>query len=769
MTLRTKTILGIAFIEIVVLAVLVVSAMNFMSTSNERQLIQRASSSATMFAHAAKDAVLSTDLATLDDLVNEFMTLEDVAYVRILRDDKELACAGDKALLERAMQSDESLGSVDDGIFDSRTPIEVNGTPYAYVDIGFETAPISMMLKDAKKAIVGIASVEVILVAFFSFILGTYLTRGLSRLTSAVHTVRERGPGYQIQHHTKDELGEATRAFDEMSAKLEHNYQDLMSAREGAEQACNAKSRFLASMSHEIRTPMNGVLGILNILEETNLSKEQQKLVSTATESGHFLLSVINDILDFTRMESNTLILEHKTFDFRRCVESVVDSFTPTAENQNLILHCYIEGDVPSKVCGDENRIKQILLNIIGNAMKFTHEGSITVKVSAERREENKVQIYCQVQDTGIGINDQALRYLFDEFTMVDQTYSRTKEGSGLGLAICRRLCNLMDGEVTVKSKPDVGSTFTFDITLEMSDELISSPATPPRQDLINQNVSVLVAEDNRANQLVIREMFKRIGVDIDIAENGLEAVEMSSQYRYDIIFMDISMPRMDGMQACQKIRQMEQNQDNQTPIIALTAHSLAGDKEKFLESGMDDYLSKPIRLSQLVEKINLFLTEEDDTASVQKSEPPRLKEQHDAHITKVTPQNNDNKDTLGLELVDEMIIKQVIEDTSAEVLPILIDHYIEESETRLTKIYQAMDAADKEMLEFESHTLGSSALALGNRTLSNLARKIEHLCLDGQHEQAFTYKGELEQIAVASIEAIKERKQQGFNEPTAN
>lgn len=345
------------------------------------------------------------------------------------------------------------------------------------------------------------------------------------------------------------------------------------------------------------------------------------------------MLSVINDILDFTRMESNTLILEDKPFDFRHCVESVVDSFSPTASSQNLILHCYIEGTVPSKVSGDKNRVKQILLNLIGNAIKFTHEGSVTIKVRSEAVTQNKAKIVCQIQDTGIGISKSAIEYLFDEFTMVDQTYSRSKEGSGLGLAICRRLCNLMDGEVSVESEPGIGSTFTFDITLAIADDLITSPTTPPkRQELLRPDARILVAEDNKANQLVIREMFKRVGLSIDIAENGKHAVSMVQEYQYDLIFMDISMPEMDGMEACQAIRHLEDEHTANLPIIALTAHSLAGDKEKFLASGMDDYLSKPLRLSQLIEKINLFLNNDSVEDEAQRIEPSRLNEQHNTY-----------------------------------------------------------------------------------------------------------------------------------------
>ncbi|EGA68955.1 signal transduction histidine kinase [Vibrio sinaloensis DSM 21326] len=771
MSLRTKTILGIAIIEITVLVILTVSAMGFLSDSNEKQLIQRANAAASLFSHAAKDAVLSTDLATLNDLVEEFAQLDDVAYVRVLRDGKEMACAGDKQLLDRQMQQDSSLKGVSDGVFDVRAPISIGGKQYAIVDMGFETAPISAMLNNAQKALVGIATVEVLLVALFSLALGTYLTRGLTRLASAANQVGQSGPGFQLNHQGTDELSQVARAFDDMSAKLERDYIDLNAARADAEMANDSKSRFLASMSHEIRTPMNGVLGILNILEETNLSKEQRKLVTTATESGHFLLSVINDILDFTRMESNTLILESKPFDLHRCVTSVVDGFYPTATSQDLLIHCYIEPDVPIHVMGDENRIKQILLNLIGNAIKFTHDGSVRIKMSLVPSDDSQATIQCEISDTGIGISKSAIDYLFDEFTMVDQTYSRSKEGSGLGLAICKRLCNLMDGDVKVQSEPKVGSTFTFTIKLDTVSELnphVDAELKP--NNLIRNDLSILVAEDNKANQLVIREMFKRLDIEVDIAENGIIALERVKEYRYDLIFMDISMPKMDGMQACREIRSLADQTSATTPIIALTAHSLAGDKEKFLASGMNDYISKPVRLSQLVEKINLFIEERDAVTMQPLPDQSILDKPSDVldNVIQVETHHEvkpNEKERMDLELVDETVLQQMIEDTSAEVIPLLIDHYLEESHQRLEKIFVAMDSGDKETLEFEAHTLGSSSLALGNRVLSNLARKIEHLCIDGQQNNAFKLKEELQLIAEQSLQALEQRKQKGFTE----
>ncbi|MCM5507179.1 MULTISPECIES: response regulator [Vibrio] len=764
MSFRMKTILGIAFIEVVMLIALTFSAMSFLSESNEKQLIQRAHSAASMFAHAAKDAMIATDIATLDDLVQEFMTIEDITYIRVMRGDKELSSDGNEALLQRTMLIDYNLDSVVDGVFDTQVQVTNGGANYGTIDIGFEVSAINSMLTSAQKAIIGIASIEVMLVAIFSFFLGTYLTKSLVKLIEAANTVSEQGPGFQLNDQSKDELGDVARAFDDMSVKLEKSYHDLKSARFEAEQANESKSRFLASMSHEIRTPMNGVLGILNILEESKLSREQKKLVNTATESGQFLLSIINDILDFTRMESNTLRLEHKPFNFRQCVENVVETFQPSAKVRSLDLNCILDGSVPANVQGDENRVKQILHNLIGNAMKFTKEGSVTIQVHADTHEGNQVKIVCKVIDTGVGINRSAMDYLFDEFTMVDQTYSRSQEGSGLGLAICKRLCELMDGYIEAESTPSIGSTFSFSIKLELADQLISSThQSQNNTELLVSDASILVAEDNKANQLVIREMFKRMGLSMDIAENGRRAIEMVEQYHYDLIFMDISMPEMDGMETCRAIRSMTDEKTCQIPIIALTAHSLSGDKEQFLDAGMNDYLSKPIRLSQLIEKINLFLSD----GAINSAEKSDNLESESQILTQAAINHSMNQDIqVDLELVDEEVLEQMIEDTSADVLPMLIDHYIEESNERLRKIYQAMEDRDKETLEFESHTLGSSSLALGNRVLSNLARKIECMCLENHEQQAFELSEELKELAEKSLAALEYRKTLGFIEP---
>ncbi|MUK41593.1 response regulator [Aliivibrio fischeri] len=765
MTFRLKTIIGISIIQCIMLLTLVFSSVKFISDSNEQRLIARANASVHMFSNAIKDSILNNQYDKVASLMDDFITLEKICYIRIFREDGSLIVEGGPKLHEVANPDSSILHNASDGTYDVILPIITNDKTLGKVEIGFGTHGENTFLSQAKSWIYAIASIELIFVIGLSFLLGNALTRNLHKLKKAVNTVASQGPGAQVDISSIGDLGDVAQAFNSMSLKLEQNYQDLQQARNEAEAANKSKSRFLASMSHEIRTPMNAVLGLLAILKDTTLKPNQKELVNTATDSSELLLSIINDILDFSRMEANTFYLENHTFNIHKSLNSVLKTFHPQAQNKQLELSLFIADNVPTYVQGDAHRLRQILLNLVGNSLKFTDDGQIQILVNAEEHE-GRIQLHCSVQDSGIGIQQEQLEYLFDEFTMADNSFSRTHEGSGLGLAICQRLVHMMDGTITVNSQYGLGSEFSFNIQLDKAttkeiNYLLSKEKIEQKKDIEQQkncvfsDANILVVEDNHANQIVIKNTLNYAGYSIDIAQNGKEAITKAINTQYDLIFMDISMPEMDGMTATKKIRSLSDTHQNM-PIIALTAHALSGDKERFIEAGMTDYLSKPFNRSDLLECLAKYLFKEG------KQDPSFCQECDLCEFNESTeePKSMDNE----LLLVDEQIIQQIIADTDASVMPELIRFYIIESKERVETISNAAKNKDLYALEFEAHTLGSSALTLGNVALSTLAREIEIHCINQQFDDALEKTAHLPDLATLSLDALEKRNKQGFS-----
>jgi PAS domain S-box-containing protein len=405
----------------------------------------------------------------------------------------------------------------------------------------------------------------------------------------------------------KDERGHAVRMVGthmDVTARKNAEYAALR-AKEAAEAANKAKSEFLANMSHEIRTPLNGIMGMLQLLQTTSLNHEQLEYSVMAVQSTSRLTSLLSDILDLSRVEAGKMPIRPEVFDLRKKLHQSLDLFASIALQSGVELRHHFDDTLPQHVIGDPIRLQQVLTNLIGNAFKFTQRGFVSVEAyPLPARNENQLRIFFEVSDTGCGIPDEALGLLFEPFSQVSQGYTRQYQGAGLGLSICKRLVGLMGGNMAISSEVGVGTSIYFCVTLDRALELPTQDSSAQTKIALRPR-KILVAEDDEVNLFAVRNLLTKNGHEVVTAHNGHEVLERIMEQDFDLVLMDIQMPKMDGIEATRRIRATEQATGKKpVPIIAMTAYAMNGDREKLLDKGMDGYVSKPFNVKTLTELI---------------------------------------------------------------------------------------------------------------------------------------------------------------------
>ncbi len=509
---------------------------------------------------------------------------------------------------------------------------------------------------------------------------------------------------------------------------------------ERANQAERLKNSFFAMMSHEIRTPINGILGTITLLRNTKLEENQRNLTGIVQGSAESLLVIVNDVLDYSKIEAGKLELEYSDFNIKTLLDNLFGLIRPLADDKKLQLNYSIQDSIPLNLYSDPARLRQILLNFLSNAIKFTDKGGVTLLVKEDSKMVSGARmpmLRFEVIDTGMGISEESKSHLFREFSQVDGSYTRRFAGTGLGLAICRRLTDMMRGDVGVESAVGKGSTFWFAIPLTSATQaVIDQDAAQPLADK-TIIAHVLLVEDNPTNQMIAEAFLKQIGHKVDVVDNGRKAVAAAAAKNYDVVFMDIAMPEMDGFAATKAIRALPGRKN--MPIVAMTAHAMRGDREECLAIGMNDYITKPLSKEVLQQRVTLWAGK-GSMADKQQS-----------------PSAPDNMDDEVSPEISEEHFNQIVEDLGTEMIGAFSKNFHADLMATSTAMLDAAKAQRWDEVKRHAHSMKSSTLSFGLGRLSQLAAQIETQCKENDKADDAALSAWPAQVKTA-IAALNER-----------